>query len=126
MKSAGNEGVVQSRLQMLHIHVLLVAPLRACYMAEPRTDQHRGGVSIRERPYHAGPAADLTVQMFNHIVGADTCLVFTREAAVGQRFSLFIPTQILSTLAWFAIARGLWYTHIKSSMKRAYTYAEVY
>ena len=25
MQSAGSEGVVQSRLQMLHIHVLLVA-----------------------------------------------------------------------------------------------------
>ena len=29
LKSAGNRGVVQSRLQMLHIHVLLVAPLGA-------------------------------------------------------------------------------------------------
>ena len=32
-------------------------------------------------------------------------------------FSLFIPTQILSTPARFAIARSLWYTRIKSGMK---------
>ena len=29
MKSAGNEGVIQSRLQVLHVHVFLVAPLGA-------------------------------------------------------------------------------------------------
>ena len=30
MKSAGNRGVVQSRLQVLHVHVFLVAPLGTC------------------------------------------------------------------------------------------------
>ena len=34
MKSAGNEGVVQSRLQVLHVHVFLAAPLGACHMAQ--------------------------------------------------------------------------------------------
>ena len=29
MKSAGNEGVVQSRLQVLHVHVFFAAPLGA-------------------------------------------------------------------------------------------------
>ena len=62
MRSAGNRGVVQSRLQMLHIHVLLVAPLGAHHMTEPGTDQHQGGVSVRECPHHAGPAADLPIQ----------------------------------------------------------------
>ena len=33
LKSAGNRGVVQSRLQMLHVHVLLVAPLGAHHVA---------------------------------------------------------------------------------------------
>ena len=29
MKSAGNEGVVQRRLQVLQVHIFFVAPLRA-------------------------------------------------------------------------------------------------
>ena len=33
LKSAGNEGVVQSRLQVLHVHVFLVAPLGARHVA---------------------------------------------------------------------------------------------
>ncbi len=40
MKSAGNRGVVQSRLQVLHVHVFLVAPLGARHVAEPGADQH--------------------------------------------------------------------------------------
>ena len=35
MKSAGNRDVFQSRLQVLPIHVLLVAPLGTVYMAQP-------------------------------------------------------------------------------------------
>ena len=62
MRSAGNRGVVQSRLQMLHIHVFLVAPLGARHVARPRADQHQGRVAIGERPHHAGPAADLPIQ----------------------------------------------------------------
>lgn len=61
MKSAGNESVVHDRLQVLHVHVFLVAPLGARHMAKPRTDQHQDGVPVRERPHHAGAAADLTV-----------------------------------------------------------------
>lgn len=85
MKSADNEGVVQNCLQMLHIHVFLVAPLSTSHVAQPRADQHQGGVSIRERPHYAGPAADLAVQPLDHIVGADACPVLTRKVAVGQR-----------------------------------------
>ena len=48
MKSAGNRGVVHGRLQMLHVHGLLVAPLAARHMAQPRADQHQGGVAIAE------------------------------------------------------------------------------
>ena len=33
MKSTGNRGVVQSRLQVLHVHVFLVAPLGARHVA---------------------------------------------------------------------------------------------
>ena len=86
LKSAGNRGVVQSRLQMLHIHVFLAAPLGTCHVAKSGADQHQGGISIRERPYHAGPAADLPVQPLDHIVGADARPVFTRKITIGQRF----------------------------------------
>ena len=48
MKSAGNRGVVQSRLQMLHVHVLLVAPLGAGHMAKPGADQHQGRIAVWE------------------------------------------------------------------------------
>ena len=33
---------------MLHVHVLFVAPLGAGHMAQSGTDQHEGGVSVRE------------------------------------------------------------------------------
>ena len=85
MKSAGNRGVVQSRLQVLHVHVFLVAPLGTCHMAQPRADQHQGGISVRECPYHPRPSADLPVQPLDHIVGADAGPVFAWEIAVGQR-----------------------------------------
>ena len=54
MKSAGNEGVVHDRLQVLHVHVFLAAPLGTCHMAQPGADQHQGGVAVRECPHHAG------------------------------------------------------------------------
>ena len=86
MKSAGNRGVVQSLLQVLHVHVFLVAPLGARHMAQPRTDQHQGGVAIGKCAHHAGSAADLTVQPLNHVVGADTRPMLAGKIAVGQRF----------------------------------------
>ena len=85
MKSAGNGDVVQSRLQVLHVHVFLVAPLGARHMAEPGADQHQGGVAIGERPHHTGASADLTVQPLDHIVGADARPMLAGEVTVGQR-----------------------------------------
>ena len=70
---------------MLHVHVFLVAPLGARHMAQPRADQHQGGVAVRERSHHAGSAADLTVQPLNHVVGADTRPMLAGKIAVGQR-----------------------------------------
>ena len=85
MRSAGNRGVVQSRLQMLHVHVFLAAPLGARHMAQPRADQHQSGVPIRERSHHAGAAADLPVQPLNYVVGTDAGPMFAGKVAVGQR-----------------------------------------
>ena len=55
-------------------------------MAQSRTDQHQGRVPIRERPHHTRPAADLTVQSFDHIVCSDASPMLTWEVAVGQCF----------------------------------------
>ena len=85
MKSAGNRGVVQSRLQVLHVHVFLVAPLGARHMAEPGADQHQGGVAVRERSHHPRPSADLSVQPLDRVVGTDARPVFAGKIAVGQR-----------------------------------------
>ena len=85
MKSAGNRDVVQIRLQVLHVHVFLVAPLGARHMAESRAVQHQGRISVRECPHHASAAADLTVQPLDHVVGADARPVLTGKIAVGQR-----------------------------------------
>ena len=84
MKSAGNGGVLKGILQVLHVHVLFVAPLGTSYMAQPGTDQHEGRVAVRETAHHTGAAADLPVQPLNDIVGADTGPVFAGEIAVGQ------------------------------------------
>ena len=84
MKSAGNEGVIHDRLQVLHVHVFLAAPLGACHVAQPRADQHQGGISVRERPHHPRPAADLPVQPLNHVVGTDARPMLAGEVTVGQ------------------------------------------
>ena len=85
MKSAGNRGVVQSRLQVLHVHVFLVAPLSTCHMAQPRADQHQGGISVRERPYHPHPSADFPVQPLDRVVGTDARPMLAGKITVGQR-----------------------------------------
>ena len=85
MKSAGNRGVVQSRLQVLHVHVFLVAPLGARHMAETGADQHQSGVAIGECPHHTGAPTDLTVQPLDHIVGTDARPMLAGKIAVGQR-----------------------------------------
>lgn len=86
MKSAGNEGVVQRRLQVLHVHIFFAAPLRVRYMAKPGADQHQSRVAVRERSHHAGSAADLTVQPLDHVVGTDARPMLARKIAVDQSF----------------------------------------
>ena len=86
MKSAGNGGVVQSRLQVLHVHVFLAAPLGARRVAKSGADQHQGRVAVRERPQHARPPTDLPVQPLDHVVGADARPMLAGKIAVGQRF----------------------------------------
>ena len=81
-----DQQVLLNDLQVLHIYVFLAASLGARYMAQPRADQHQGGVPVRERPHHAGSAADLAVQPLDRVVGADARPVLAGKIAVGQRF----------------------------------------
>ena len=86
-----DQQVLLDVLEMLHIHVFLAAPLRARHMAQPRADQHQGGIAVRERPHHACSAADLAVQPLDHVVGADVRPMLTGEIAVGQRLLDAVP-----------------------------------
>ena len=79
MKSASNGGVPKSRLQVLHVHVLLVAPLGAGHMAQPGADQHEGRITVRETAYYTGAATDLPVQSFNDVISTDASPMFTRK-----------------------------------------------
>ena len=69
MKAASDGGLLKGRLQVLHIHVFLVAPLGASYIPQPGTDQHESGVAVWEGSHHTGTAADLPVQQLETIVG---------------------------------------------------------
>ena len=106
MKSAGNEGVVQSRLQVLHVHVFLAAPLGARHMAKPGADQYQSGVAVRERSHHAGSAADLTVQPFDHVVGADARPMLAGKIAVGQSFLNAVLDLLGSLLQFYGAQSG--------------------
>ena len=70
---------------MLHIHVLLVAPLGTRHMAQAGTDQHKSGITVRESSHHTSTAADLPVESLNDIVGPDPRPVFGWKITVGQR-----------------------------------------
>ena len=71
---------------MLHVHVLLVAPLGAGHMAQPGADQHEGGVAVWETAHYTSAAADLPVEPFNDVIGTDASPVFAGKIAVSQRF----------------------------------------
>ena len=117
---AGNGGVVQSCRQMLHVHVFLAAPLGACRVAKPGADQHQGRVPVRERPQHAGAAADFTVQPLDRVVGTDARPVFAGKIAVGQRFLCTIFSDIVCCLLseWCVVTSFYQSLHAMSSFMR--------
>ena len=49
MKSTSNGGILNSSLQMLHVHIFL-SPTGYDYKAWSGTDQHKGRVSVQEPP----------------------------------------------------------------------------
>ena len=58
----------QSRLQMLRVHVFLVAPLGTGHMAQPCACRHEGRTAVREGAHHTSPAADFPVEPLNDAV----------------------------------------------------------
>ena len=62
------------------------SPTGARRVAKSGADQHQGGVAVRERPHHARPPTDLSVQPLDHVVGTDARPVLAGKIAVGQRF----------------------------------------
>ena len=56
-----NGGIAESGLQMLHVHVFLVAPLGACDMAQAGADEHQSGVAVGEGTHNPGTPPDLAV-----------------------------------------------------------------
>ena len=50
-------GVLFTGLQVLHAHILLVAPLGTDYIPHPGTDQYQGVVAIREGINHTGASS---------------------------------------------------------------------
>ena len=120
MKSTGNKGVVQRRLQVLHVHIFFAAPLRARHMAKPGTDQYQSRVAVRERSHHAGSAADLTVQPLDHVVGTDARPMLAGKIAVGQRFLCTIFSDIVCCLLseWCVVTSFYQSLHAMSSFMR--------
>ena len=101
MKSANNGGILNGSLQMLHVHVFLVAPLGASHMTQPGSDQHEDRVAIREAPHYTSAEAALPVQPLNDIVGSNTGPAFTWKLSVGQillNTILYFPGSLLKHL----------------------------
>ena len=84
MRSADQESGVIHRLQVLHVHVFLVAPLCAGNVAQPGADQHEGGFAVREATDHPCPAPDLAVHPLNHVVRANPCPMLRGKVAVWE------------------------------------------
>ena len=120
MKSASNGGILKDGLQVIHIHVLLVAPLGTGHMAQPGTNQHKGRVAVWETAHHTGAAADLTVQPLDHVVGTDAGPMLAGKIAVGQRFLCTIFSDIVCCLLseWCVVTSFYQSLHAMSSFMR--------
>ena len=62
-ESLCNRGIAQSYLQVLHVHVFLVAPLSACDMAQAGADEHQGGVAIGEGTHDPGGQSQILCKL---------------------------------------------------------------
>ena len=69
---------------MLHVHILLRAPLGVHDMTQSGADKHQGTLSIREGTNDACPATNLPIEAFYGVVGTDLLPVFFRKVHVRQ------------------------------------------
>ena len=89
MKSAGNEGIVHDRLQMFHIHVILVAPLgtatwRSLAQTSIRAEFPSGNVPtmrVRGRISRFSRSIMLFVRLANH---PEECRVLRCEVSADR------------------------------------------
>ena len=63
-------------------------PTGTSHMAQPGTDQHEGGVAVREAAHHTGTAADLPVKPFHDVISTDTGPMFTGKNRLCEAFSV--------------------------------------
>ena len=120
MRSASQEGGVVHRIQVLHVHVFLVAPLGAGNVAQPGTDQHQRAVSVREHSHGVGSPADLTIQTFNPVVAPGCvegeCLLRTTLMASHTEAILDEAVEIISRVLQQGVPADL-YDGIETRLK---------
>ena len=85
VRSAGYSGGFLHSLQVLHVHVLLVAPLGLSNMTQVGTHKHESGVSV-QAANHSRPPANLAVEPLQDVVRPDACPMLGWEVGAGQRF----------------------------------------
>lgn len=87
-------------LKMLHIQVLLVAPLSVCHVPQ-RASQHPSGVAIQKAAHHAGTAVNLTIQSFNDVTGArvQCSLGKSQQVSLSQTSSFICVTASFNFMA---------------------------
>ena len=85
-------------LQMLHVQVRFLTPLRLLDVSESGTDKHQGRASIRKRANAFRSAPDLPVQPFHSIIGSNTPPMLSWEVHVSQGFiscSLYLSSSFI-------------------------------
>lgn len=84
-------------------------------MTQPGTDKHEGGITVWESPHHASPAADLPVESFNDVVGADSRPVLVGECRVSKCF--------LQPILYLFAASGSFISRRAVTTSRAFAWA---
>ena len=91
---------------MLHVHAFLAAPLGARRVAKSGADQHQGRVPVRERPHHARPPTDLSVQPLDSMPYSGAILMLLPMCRMKLKEiypPMFITTVIATTCGTIAV-----------------------
>lgn len=60
--TSARRGLISESFQVLHAHVLLVTPLGTSHVSQSGTDQHQGGIAVRESANDPGASSNLAIQ----------------------------------------------------------------